>query len=72
MEKKTQTLPRNTLPEIMLTVYQVFPQVLLHPVKAQLQHAYATSCALSFLAEFCGKEIIPSLYWPHDWALFRL
>ena len=49
----------------MLTVYQVFPQVLLHPVKAQLQHA------LSFLAEFCGKEIIPSLYWPHDWALFR-
>ena len=55
----------------MLTVYQVFPQVLLHPVKAHLQHAYATSCTLSFLAEFCGKEIIPSLYWPHDWALFR-
>ena len=32
----TQTLPRNTLPEIMLTVYQVFFQVRLYPVKAKL------------------------------------
>ena len=35
-DKKSQTLPRNTLPEIMLTVYQVFFQVRLYPVKAQL------------------------------------
>ena len=35
-DKKTQTLPRNTLPEIMLTVYQVFFQVRLYPVKAKL------------------------------------
>ena len=69
--KKNSNFTSHTLPEIMLTVYQVFLQVILHPVKAQLQHAYATSCALSFLAEFCGKEIIPSLYRPHDWALFR-
>ena len=36
MERKTQTLLRNTLPEIMLTVYQVFPQIRLHSVIAQL------------------------------------
>ena len=55
----------------MLKVYQVFLQVILHPSKAQLQHAYATNCAISLLAEFCGEKIIPSLYWPHDWVLFR-
>ena len=34
--EKTQTFLRNTSPEIMLTVYQVFLQIRLHPVIAQL------------------------------------
>ena len=36
MTKNPKLLPGNTLPEIMLTVYQVFFQVRLYPVKAQL------------------------------------
>ena len=54
-DKKTQTLLRNTLPEIILTVYQVFLQIRLYPVIAQLWHAYATSCAISLQTELCGK-----------------
>ena len=36
LRQKTQTFSRNTLPEIMLTVYQVFFQVRLNPVVAKL------------------------------------